>query len=101
VLPPTSRECVADAKESSGKVWRKVGEAAEVAAGQRPVEEHPDAEEADGIGDIAPKGSWGKREHLSINWSWLSFRVKAYLHVRLNCPILKFGAILNYNIGAS
>jgi hypothetical protein len=98
VLPPTSRECVADAKESSGKVRGQVNEAAEVAAGHRPVEEHPAAEEADGIGDIAPKGSRGKREHLSIN---LSFRVKVCLHVRLNCPILKFSAILNWNFRAS
>ena len=55
----TSWEGVADAKEGSSKVGGQVNEAAEVAAGDGPVEELPDAQEADGVSHVTPKlGRW-------------------------------------------
>ena len=60
----TSRESVADSKKSSGKIWRQIDEAAEVAARDSAVQKHSDAQQADRVGHVASELSRGKREHL-------------------------------------
>ena len=43
---------VGDSHKGSGKVGGQVDKAAEVAAGDGPVEEHPDAQEGDGVAHV-------------------------------------------------
>ncbi len=60
----TSREGVTDSKNSSGKVGCQVGEAAKVAARQGPVQEHAQAQQADGVVRVATKAVGRKSQHL-------------------------------------
>ena len=62
----TPRESVTDSKNSSGKVRRQIGEAAEVAARQAPVQEHAQAQQADGVVRVTTKVVGGESQHLKI-----------------------------------